>query len=102
MNYHASPPSPERRALERVRRAVRERDAIDDDTLRVALRPYTFDGTEAVHIIRELTDGMLDAGDDIKEQTTVECVAMLRLQRLLEGLVPIEAVLNIIARARGD
>jgi hypothetical protein len=102
MNYHANPPSPERRALERVRRAVRERDAIDDDTLRVALRPYTFDGTEAVHIIRELVNTFDDAEGDIKEQMTAECVAMLRLQRLLEHLVPIEAVLNIIARTRGD
>jgi hypothetical protein len=101
MNYHTNPLHQEHQALEHVRRSVREL-GLDDEILRRALKPYTFDGTEAVHIIRELTDGMLDAGDDIKEQMTAECVARLRLQNLLEGLVPIEAVLTIIARARGD
>jgi hypothetical protein len=73
---------------------------IDDDALRLALQPFAFDGCEACHIIRTLTDSMLDAGDDIKEQTLAEGVAKLQLHRLLEGLVPIEAVLNIIARMR--
>ena len=73
-----------------------QRLAFDDDTLRPALAPFTFDGGEAHNIIRELVDGMLDAGDDINQQVHAECVAMLRLQRLLEGLVPIEAVLNVI------
>jgi hypothetical protein len=69
-----------------------------DDALRHALEPYTLDGTEAHKTIRDLTDAVLGAKGDIAGIAEAEAIAQLRLQRLLEGYVHVEDVLNVIAR----
>jgi hypothetical protein len=71
---------------------------MDEATLRAALAPHVFDGTEGGVVIRELSDAVADAKGDINKIAEAEAIAGLRLIRLLGGLVPVEAVLDVLAR----
>ncbi len=75
---------------------------LDDDTIRRALAPHILDGGEASHIVDELARTVADGKDNPLLIASARFDAKRRLRALLKDVVPLEAVLDVIARLSGE